>query len=241
MSSGGSSYFTVQAGVTAFELDLFGRIQSLGRAALNEYFATEAAQRTTRLTLVGNVADAWLTYASDRSLLEIARQTAQSAERSVRLTRARLEGGIAPRTDLRQAETVLETARADIARQTTALAQDANLLRLLVGTDVDSALLPTDIASVANTLSELPAGLDSTILLRRPDLVQAEYRLRAGNARIGAARAAMFPRLTLTGLAGFASTALRSLFNGDAFTYSVAPNVAARCRGPAIGRCNQAL
>lgn len=219
------SFFTVQAGVTAFEIDLFGRLQSLSRAALNEYFATEAAQRTTRLTIVGNVADAWLTYAADQSLLQIARQTAESAERSVRLTRARLEGGIAPRTDLRQAETVLETARADLARQTTAVAQDANLLRLLVGADVDPALLPTDIASVANTLAELPAGLDSTILLRRPDIVQAEYRLRAANAQIGAARAAMFPRLTLTGLAGFASTALRSLFDGDNFTYQVAPNL----------------
>lgn len=223
--NGGTSFFTVQAGVTAFEIDLFGRIGSLTRAALNEYFATEAAQRTTRLALVGDVAEAWLTYAADQSLLAIARQTAESAERSVRLTRARLQGGVAPRTDLRQAETVLETARADLARQTTAVAQDANLLRLLVGADVDPALLPTDIGAVANTLAELPAGLDSSVLLRRPDIVQAEYRLRAANAQIGAARAAMFPRLTLTGLAGFASTALRSLFDGDAFTYQVAPNV----------------
>lgn len=224
-TNGGTSFFTVQAGVTAFEIDLFGRLQSLTRAELNEYFATEAAQRTTRLTLVANVAGAWLTYAADQSLLAIARQTAESAERSVRLTRARLEGGIAPRTDLRQAETVLETARADLARQTTAVAQDANLLRLLVGADVEAALLPQDLASVANSFSELPAGLDSQILLRRPDIVQAEYRLRAANAQIGAARAAMFPRITLTGLVGFASTALRSLFDGDNFTYQVAPNV----------------
>lgn len=223
--SGGTSFFSTDVGVTAFEIDLFGRIRSLSRAALNEYFATEAAQRTTRLTIVGDVANAWLTYAADQSLLNIARQTAASAERTVRLTRARLQGGVAPRTDLRQAETVLETARADLARQTTAVAQDANLLQLLVGAPVDPALLPPDLDSVADTLAELPAGLDSSILLRRPDIVQAEYRLRAGNARIGAARAQMFPRLTLTGLAGFASTALRTLFTGDTFTYSVAPNV----------------
>lgn len=222
-STSGISFFSVQAGVTAFEIDFFGRIQSLSRAALNEYFATEAAQRTARLTLVSNVAAAWLTYAADVSLLKIAQETATSAERSVRLTRARLEGGIAPRTDLRQAETVLETARADVARQTTAVAQDANLLRLLVGAEVEPALLPADLASVTGALAELPAGLDSTILLRRPDIVQAEYRLRAANAQIGAARAAMFPRISLTALVGFASTALRTLFDGDTFTYQIAP------------------
>lgn len=223
-SSSGSRY-TADVGTTAFELDLFGRLRSLSDAALQRYFATEAAARATRLTLVGDIADAWLTYAADRSLLKIAQDTAASAERSVRLTRLRLEGGIAPRTDLRQAEQILATARADVATQTTALAQDVNALQLLVGAPVDPALLPGSIEEVAATVGELPAGLDSGILLRRPDVVQAEYELRAANAEIGAARAALFPRISLTGLASLASTALSSLFTGGAFSWSAGADV----------------
>jgi len=224
-TSSGNSAFSAQVGVTAFELDLFGRIRSLSRAALDRYFATEAAARATRLTLVGDVADAWLTYASDRSLLKIAEDTAKSAAVSVRLTRARLEGGISARTDLRQAEQILETANADIAQQRTAVAQDVNALQLLVGAPIDPTLLPASIEESQATIATLPAGLDSGILLRRPDVVQSEYELRAYNAEIGAARAALFPRISLTGLVGFASTALSSLFSGGAFNYSVAPSV----------------
>lgn len=216
-----SSRYTADVGTTAFELDLFGRLRSLSDAALQRYFATEAAARATRLTLVGDIADAWLTYAADQSLLKIAQGTAISAERSVKLTRQRLEGGIAPRTDLRQAEQILATAQSDLAEQKTALAQDINALQLLVGAPVDTALLPASIEDVARSVRELPAGVDSGILLRRPDVVQAEYELRAANAEIGAARAALFPRLSLTGLAGLASTALSSLFTGGAFNYSV--------------------
>ncbi|MDX3909781.1 MAG: efflux transporter outer membrane subunit [Sphingobium sp.] len=220
-----NSRYTADVGTTAFELDLFGRLRSLSDAALQRYFATEAAARATRLTLIGDIADAWLTYAADQSLLRIAQDTAVSAERSVRLTRLRLEGGIAPRTDLRQAEQILTTAQSDLAEQRTALAQDMNALQLLVGAPVDSALLPASIEEVAKTIRELPAGLDSGILLRRPDVVQAEYELRAATAEIGAARAALFPRISLTGLAGFASTALSSLFTGGAFNYSAGADV----------------
>src|SRR3546814_6443628 len=124
--------------------------------------------------------------------------TVANAGRSVELTRARLDGGIAPRTDLRQAELVLAQAQSDLAEQTTALAQDVNALQLLVGAPIDPALLPASIDEAAPTLAALPAGLDSSILLRRPDVVQAEYQLRAANAEIGAARAAMFPRISLT-------------------------------------------
>ncbi len=224
-SSAGNSAFSASVGTTAFELDLFGRIRSLSRAALDRYFATEAAARATRLTLVGDIATAWLNYAADRSLLKIAQDTATSAQQSVRLTRARLEGGISPRTDLRQAEQILETANADLAEQTTLVAQDVNALQLLVGAPIDAALLPVSIDEAQGTIATLPAGLDSGVLLRRPDVVQSEYELRAYNAEIGAARAALFPRISLTGLVGFASTALSSLFSGGAFNYSVAPSV----------------
>lgn len=223
-SSSGSAW-SVGLGTTAFELDLFGRIRSLSRAALDRYFGTEAAARTVRLTLVGDIADAWLTYAADQSLLRIAQNTASNAQQSVELTRARLRGGISPRTDVAQAEQVLATAEADLAQQRTLVAQDVNLLQLLVGAPVDPALLPSSIDNAAATVAALPAGLDSRILLRRPDVVQAEYELRATNAEIGAARAALFPRISLTGLVGFASNALSSLFSDGAFNYSVAPSV----------------
>lgn len=223
-STAGTRY-TADLSTTAFELDLFGRLQSLTDAALNRYFGTEAAARATRLTLVGDVADAWLTYAADRSLLKLAEDTAANARERVKLTRLRLEGGIAPRTDLRQAEQVLATAEADIAAQTTAVAQDINALQLLVGAPIDEALLPGSLAEAGEAVRTMPAGLDSTILLRRPDVIQAEYQLRAANAEIGAARAALFPRITLTGLAGLASNALSTLFTGAAFNYSVGETV----------------
>ena len=216
--------YSADIGTSAFEIDLFGRVRSLSRAALDQYFATEAGARATRLSLVGEVATAWLTYAADKSLLKIAEDTATSAQQSVTLTQERLNGGIAPRTDLRQAQTVLDTAQSDVAQQKTALAQDVDALQLLVGAPVDPSLLPESIESVGSTLGELPAGLSSTILLRRPDVVQAEYQLRAANAQIGAARAELFPTISLTGLAGFASTALSSLFTGGAFNWSVAPS-----------------
>jgi multidrug efflux system outer membrane protein len=211
-----------QAGlqVPTFELDLFGRLRSLTHVQLQRYFATEAGARATRLTLVANIASVWLDHAADSSLLGIAQQTAASAEKSVTLTRARLEGGIAPRTDLRQAEQILSQAQADLAQQRTAVAQDVNALQLLVGAPIDPKLLSGSIDDAFGKIAPVPAGLDSYVLLRRPDVLQAEYQLRAANAQIGAARAALFPRITLTGLLGFASSALAKLFTGGAFGYS---------------------
>ncbi|KRB82748.1 transporter [Sphingomonas sp. Root710] len=208
----------------SWEIDLFGRLRSLNNAAFNQYLGSEAAQRGARLALIAQVANVYLALAADRSLLKIAGETRASAAKSVDLTRALLKGGVAPRTDLRQAETVLAQAEADQAALETAVAQDRNALQLLIGAPVEEALLPASIESVDGLLAEAPAGLDSSVLLRRPDVVEAEYGLRAANARIGAARAAFFPRIGLTALAGFASTALSSLFDGDAFTWSVSPS-----------------
>ena len=238
---GASADFQAGLGVPSFELDLFGRLRSLSRAQLQRFFATEAGARSTRLTLVADVADAWLTYAADSSLLLIARQTAENAEKSVRLTRARLEGGIAPRTDLRQAEEILTNAQADLARQRTAVAQDVNLLQLLVGAPIDPKLLPASIDEAAPTIAELPAGVDSHVLLRRPDVLQAEYELRAANAEIGAARAALFPRISLTGLLGFASSALTSLFTGGAFAWQASADASYTIFNAGAGRANVRL
>jgi multidrug efflux system outer membrane protein len=236
-----SARYTAGVGVTGFELDLFGRLRSLSHAELNRYFATEAAARATWLTLVANIADAWLAHAADSSLLLIARQTADSAEKSVRLTRARLEGGIAPRTDLRQAEQILTQAQADLAAQRTAVAQDVNLLQLLVGAPIDPRLLSGSIDEAFGTVAELPVGLDSFVLLRRPDVVEAEYQLRAANAEIGAARAALFPRISLTGLLGLASTALGSLFTGGAFVWSASADATYPIFRAGAGRANVRL
>jgi outer membrane protein, multidrug efflux system len=221
-SSGGgiNANYNLGVSVPSFELDLFGRLRSLTHVELEHYFATEAAARATRLTLVADIASAWLTHASDASLLRIAEQTAASAQRSVQLTRLRLQGGIAPRTDLSQAEQILSQAQADLARQRTLVAQDVNALQLLVGTPISPNLLAGSIDEAFGTVVPLPAGVNSYVLLRRPDVLQAEYQLRAANAQIGAARAALFPRISLTGLLGLASSALTSLFTGGAFGFS---------------------
>jgi multidrug efflux system outer membrane protein len=221
-----SRTYAADVGFNAFELDLFGRLRSLTHAAQDQYLATEAGARAARLTLVGETADAYLTLAADRSLLAIAQDTEAASAKTVELTRARLSGGIAPRTDVRQAETLLNQAASDVAALTTQVAQDRNALELLAGAPVSDGDLPAAIESVDGLLTEVPAGLDSNILLRRPDVAEAEYRLRAANAEIGAARAAFFPTISLTALAGQASPALGALFNGGNRTWQFGGGVA---------------
>lgn len=218
--------YSASAAISGFELDLFGKLANASEADRNRALATESAARTVRLSLVSDLVDAWASYAADRDLLQIAQDTAESARKSVQLTRARLEGGIAPRTDLRQAEQILASAEITVARQKTALAQDENLIRLLVGSEFDKALLPADMAQVAGAIETLPAGTSSQVLLRRPDIIQAEYLLRASNADIGVARAALFPSISLTGILGFASTALSSLFDSGSFSKSAGADAA---------------
>ena len=209
----------------SFELDLFGRLASLASADQQRLVATEAGARAVRLALIADIARGWATYAADASLLAIAERTAANAERSVNLVDARLKGGIIPKTDLLQARQILETARLDLARQRSALAQDRNLLQLLVGAPVAGALLPAGIDQIEDSFAAPPAGLDSRILLRRPDIIQAEYDMRAANAEIGAARAALFPAISLTGLLGLASSSLGGLFSSGAFSWTAGADV----------------
>ncbi|GAA4004012.1 efflux transporter outer membrane subunit [Sphingomonas humi] len=206
----------------SFEVDLFGRLASLTRADQARLLATTAAERGVRVALIGDIAEAWLTYAADSDLLAIAENTVRSAERTAALTEARLKGGVAPRTDLLQAQQILETARADLASQKALRSQDINLLQLLVGAPIDPSLLAPSLDQAASSVAALPAGLDSRVLLRRPDIIEAEYRLRAANAEIGAARAALFPSISLTGLLGLASNTLTNLFTGGALAFSAA-------------------
>lgn len=240
-SSGVRANYNLGVSVPNFELDLFGRLRSLTDVQLQHYFASEAGARSTRLTLVGSIATAWLQHAADASLLRISEATAASAEKSVRLTRIRLEGGVAPRTDLDQAEQILDTAEADLARQRTAVAQDVNALQLLVGAPVQPSLLSNSIDDAFGKIAPVPAGLDSYVLLRRPDVVQAEYELWSTNGQIGAARAALFPRITLTGLLGFASSALLKLFTGGSFGWSAGANASYTIFQAGAGHANVRL
>ena len=226
-SGNGSGDFSLRGGMTSFELDLFGRLANAAESDRNNALATEAASRTVRLGLIADLAGIWATYGADRDLLKIAEDTAANARESVRLTKARLDGGVAPRTDLRQAEQILATAEDSIAQQQTALAQDENLIRLLVGAEFDRALLPSGLSDVTPGVVQLPAGVSSQILLRRPDVIEAEYGLRAANADIGVARARLFPTISLTGLLGFASDALSSLFDKGSFNWSAGGDASA--------------
>ena len=211
-------------GLSAYELDLFGRVRSLTDAQRETYLATEEAARATRISLIAETATAWLTLASDRNQLAVAQQNQASALRSLELTQRRLQAGVTTAVDVRQAETVYHQARVDVASSTTAVAQDRNALELLVGHPVADVLLPETLPDSANCLAEVPVGLSSAVLLGRPDVLQAEHQLKAANANVGAARAALFPKLTLTAAGGVASTALASLFSGGATTvWSVAP------------------
>jgi len=228
---------TADLSITAYEIDLFGRLRSQSDAARNSLLASEATAQAVRLSLIGDIAQAWLGYAADLSLRDISRQTVETAQRSVTLTDARRQGGIAPRTDVRQAQTILATAQSDLARYTTAIAQDRNLLALLAGAQIDDALLPGPIEQVADTIGTPPTSLSTDVLLRRPDIMAAEYDLRAANAQIGAARAALFPRLTLGALFGLVGGSLESLFGnagvetrqgGVAATYPIFSGGAAR-------------
>ncbi|MGN6496184.1 MAG: efflux transporter outer membrane subunit [Tsuneonella sp.] len=220
-----SVLFSTQAGVSSYEVDLFGKLANATAAQRDQALATEAAARTVRLGLVADIASTWATYAADRNLLAIAEATAANAHESVRLTNARLKGGIAPRTDLAQAQQVLASAEQSIAEQTTALAQDRNLLRLLVGADVDPALLPEGLDEIAPRYVALPAGLSSDVLLRRPDVIEAEYQLRAANADIGVGRAQLLPSLSHTGLLGLASHPLADLLTPGAVPFTAGADV----------------
>lgn len=224
-TSNNLAFYSVNAGFSAFELDLFGRVRNLNRAALEQYFASEEAQRTARISLIAEIATAWSTLASDQDQLRISQETLKAFEQSLELTRAQFRIGVASELEARQAETTYQSARNDIAVLKTRVAQDKNALDLLVGTPVTSDLLPQGLGTGDAALQVLPAGVSSDVLLRRPDVLQAEHQLIAQNANIGAARAALFPRISLTATLGTISTALSGLFAGGSFTYTGAPAV----------------
>jgi len=217
-----TSQYTAGFAVTGYELDLFGRVRSLSNVALAQYLATDEARKTAQIGLVSAVATTYLGLLADDQLLDVTRQTLATREESLKLTKLKFDNGAASELDFRQAESLFESARVALAQQTRQRALNENLLALLLGQSVPSDLpagLPlTDQAVVA----DLPAGVPSEVLARRPDIRSAEQQLIAANANIGSARAAFFPKITLTGSVGTASSELTGLFKSGSFAWTFA-------------------
>ena len=217
--------YDIGVGITAYELDLFGRVRSLKDQALDQYLSTREARRATQITLVSQVAQAYLTLGADLERLKLAQDTLANQQESYNLSRRRFEAGVSSALDLQQAQTSVDAARVDIARFTTLVAQDLNALNLVVGSTVPQEFLPKSLTENLTALKELSPGLSSEVLLTRPDILQAEYLLKGANANIGAARAAFFPRITLTTSVGFGSDELTGLFSGGAFNWAFSPRI----------------
>lgn len=220
-----TTQYDANIGVTAFELDLFGRVRSLSEAAFEEYLAVEENRDTVQIALVAEVANVYVQLLADQKILNLAQDTLNTQQKSYDLIERSNALGATTKLDLSRARTVLETARADVARYTRLVAQDKNALILLMGTGDAAALSSTETLDGLALLDTIPVGLPSDVLALRPDVRAAEHRLKAANANIGAARAAFFPRLTLTGALGFASDALSSLFSGGAGSWAFAPQL----------------
>ena len=217
--------YTVGASVSGYELDLWGRVRSLSDAALASYLGTEEARKSVQMSLVSQVAQLYYTLLGDEAALKVTRETLTTREDSFKLTKLKFDNGAASELDFRQSEALLENARASHALQTRLRAQDENALALLLGQGVPSDL-PGGLALTGQGLvAELPAGVPSEVLARRPDVRQAEQQLIAANANIGAARAAFFPRITLTANGGTASTELSGLFKSGTGVWSFAPSI----------------
>jgi multidrug efflux system outer membrane protein len=216
--------YSVNLGVTSWEIDLFGRIRSLKDQALQEYLATEQGQRGAKISLISAVAEAYLTLAADRGNLKLARSTLEAQQSAYGLIKRRYDVGLATEIDLYRAQTQVDAARGDAARYTQLTAQDHNALNLLAGIPVPEELLPEELVDVA-PLKDISPGLSSEVLLNRPDIMAAEHRLKGAYAYIGAARAALFPRIALTTSVGTASAELSGLFEAGSATWSFAPRI----------------
>ena len=220
-----SSQYSADLGMTAYELDLFGRVRNLGEAALQSYFETEENRRSTQISLVASVATAWLQLAADEQRLQLARSTLESQRKSFDLIQRSHALGSQSGLALAQSQSTVEAARADAAAFDSQVEQDRNALALLVGATPPAELLPTTTTADAAQLLVPPAGLSSNVLQQRPDVRAAEHALRASNADIGAARAAFFPRIALTASAGTASSTLSGLFTSGSKAWSFAPSI----------------
>ncbi len=221
-----SSNYSANIGATAFELDLFGRVRSLSRRAFNQYMATEEGRNAAQTALVAEVANAYLTYQADMELLALTKDTLKAQQESYDVINRSFELGIGSKLEVSQALTQVETARANLALYKRLVEQDKTALTLLVGKEIAPEQLAAKSLESVIVMEQLPVGLPSDVLLQRPDVRQAEYVLIGENANIGAARAAFFPSISLTGTAGFASTNLDNLFSaGSGGAWAFTPQV----------------
>ncbi len=215
--------YQANVGISAWEIDLFGQLRNQSKEAFETYLASQEARNAAQVLLISEVASAYLALAADQDLLNLATVTTRADLASLDLTRTRMNIGTATELDVRQAQTSYDTARGQVASQSARVAQDRNALQLLIGAVPPADLLPQGLPTGGATLADLPVGLSSDVLLRRPDINQAEHSLRAANANIGAARAAFFPQISLTAALGSLSLSLSSLFGSGNGTWSFGP------------------
>jgi multidrug efflux system outer membrane protein len=212
-------------GLSSYEIDFFGRVRSLKDQALQQYFSTEQARAAAHISLIGEVVTAYLTLAADAERLALARQTLSSRQSSYQLIKRTYELGEATLLDLREAETLVDSARVDVATYVAQVAQDENALTLLAGTPIPADIVPQTLPQLMSSIAPLPEGIPSSVLQQRPDILESEHTLRAANANIGAARAAFFPSITLTGSYGSASASLGGLFKQGSLNTSLEPQI----------------
>ncbi|ESQ91121.1 efflux transporter outer membrane subunit [Asticcacaulis benevestitus] len=216
--------YSANLGLASYEVDLFGRVRSLKDAALESFFAERENRNAVQISLIASVATSWLNLASDQDALDLARQTYAARQDTLTIAQGRARIGVLSDLDLAQAEVLAQTARADVARLQTVVDQDKSALTLLVGAPLSPDLLPDGLKDNLVAAS-LPVGLPSDVLLNRPDVLTAEHDLKSANANIGAARAAFFPRISLTGSTGSSSSDLDGLFKSGNGTWSFVPSI----------------
>jgi len=217
--------YNIGLGFSAYELDFFGRVRSLKDQALEQYLGTEEAHRSTQISLIAQVVAAYVTLAADHEHLSLASETLITQHSTYEIDKHRFELGVASQLDLSLAQTAVDTARGDVARYTSIVAQDINALTLLTGVAVPDELLPSVPFTNITAVHDFPAGLPSNLLQNRPDILEAEHQLKAANANIGVARAAFFPSITLTTTYGTASNQLSGLFKTGSKTWQFAPQI----------------
>lgn len=219
-----NSQYSANLGVTAWELDFFGRLGSLRDQALESYFASEQAQRSTQLSLIASVATAWLALQADQEALQLVRNTLATYEDSLRLVERSYDAGVASLLEVQQARTATNSARISLAQFERQSVQSRNALNLLLGGEAPVDTL-TAVPLRNFKFAQLPVGLPADLLQRRPDILQAEHQLKAANANIGAARAAFFPSISLTATAGSLSPDLSGLFDSGSGSWLFQPSI----------------
>ena len=220
-----ASQWSASIGTTAYEIDLFGRVRSLNRQALEKFLATDEARRATQISLVAEVATEYFALRQAEEQLDLARQTLKSVQGSYELNKASFDAGASTELDLRTAEGQVQTAQINVIAYERQRAQAENALTLLVGRSLPADLPASSSLGASNQLAQITPGLPSELVQRRADILEAEHTLKAANASIGAARAAFFPRITLTTSIGTTSSQLSQLFGAGTGVWSFSPQV----------------